>query len=122
MAKVVTPFPSTPKYASASQSKKHYQLKSESINGRVQVRSLGASRRSWNLTWPPMTRAEFDTIYTYIDDNLEGMLNSFDISLPDPKNPGTNQTVECRISNMVQEFEIGVDNLVSFELEITEVL
>jgi len=114
-------FPTTPAFASAKERKKHYQLVSESINGRMQVRSIGASRRMWTLSWPPMTRAEFDTIYTYLD-TLQGQLNTFDISLPDPKNPSVNQTVTCRLANEIQEYEIGVDNLVQFELEIVEVL
>lgn len=121
MAKLAQAFPTTPAIAEAQASKKYYQLVSESINGRVQARSIGASRRSWTLMWPPMTRAEFDPLYTYID-TIEGQLNTFDISLPDPKNPGTNETVECRLAEPLQEYEIGVDNLVEFELEIIEVL
>lgn len=114
-------FPTSPKFATAKESKKHYQLVSESVNGRMQVRSVGASRRSWTLSWPPLTRADFDTIYTYID-TLEGQLNTFDIALPDPKNPSTTQTVTCRLANDLQEYEIGINNLVQFELEIVEVL
>lgn len=115
-------FPSLPYYQSISQTRKHYSLKSESINGRIQVRSLGASRRSWSITWPPMTRAEFDVIYTFIDETLEGDLNTFTIVIPNPKDPLNDETVTCRIDGDVQSYDIGTDNLVQFELDIVEVL
>lgn len=115
-------FPSSPGYSSANQSRKHFRFKSESINGKIQVRSLGASRRSWTLKWPPMTRIQFDPIYTFIDETLYGDLNTFTINLPDPKNPTTDQIVTCRLEGDVQEFDLGTDNLVEFELTIVEVL
>jgi len=68
-----------------------------------------------------MTRAEFDPIYTFLD-TLEGALNTFTISLPDPENPSVNQTVTCRLDGPVQEYAIGVNNLVDFEIDIIEVL
>lgn len=114
-------FPLGSGYATAKQSKKHYQLVSESINGRMQVRSLGASRRQWVLKWPPMTRAAFDPIYTFLE-TLNGSENTFTINLPNPLEPTTDQVVTCRLMGEVQEFDIGVDNFVTFEIDIVEVL
>jgi len=114
-------FPSTPRFKSANEKRKHYQLVSESINGKIQVRSLGASRRSWRLKWPPMTRTEFDTVYTFLQ-TLNGQENTFTINVPDPLVPGSDETVTCRLAGELQEYSIGVSSFVEFELDIVEVL
>lgn len=114
-------FPIAPGFRSATEQREHFQLKSESINGKIQVRSLGASRRKWRLTWPPMTRTQFDPIYTFLL-TLNGQENTFTIDLPNPTDPGTNQIVTCRLDNELQEFDIGINNFVQFELDIVEVL
>lgn len=114
-------FPSSPRFESVREKKRHYQVTSESINGKVQVRSIGASRREYRIKWPVMTRAQFATVYAFLD-NLEGMLYTFDITIPNPENPSVEHTVTCRMDGPLQEYDIGVDNLVEFEIDAIEVL
>lgn len=111
-------FPTEPGYTDVQTSLKHYQLSSESLNGRIQVRSIGASRRNFTVTFPPMTRLEFKPIEDFIEAQV-GMLETFQIALPTPDG---SETVTVRLANDVQEFSVGVDNLYQFEVEMVEVL
>ena len=76
-------FPSSPGFRRVDTRIKHYHLMSESINGRIQVRSLNSNRRYFTLVFPPMTRAEFDPIHDFIN-TKEGPLTTFTIDIPDP--------------------------------------
>ncbi len=111
-------FPISPGFTDVQTSLRHYQLSSESLNGRVQVRSLGASKRTFTVTFPPMTRLEFKPIEDFIEAQ-EGMLETFQIALPTPDGE---ETVTVRLANDVQEFSVGVDQLYEFEVEMIEVL
>lgn len=114
-------FPTSPGFTEVRTRLKHYNLSSESVNGRVQVRSLSSTRRDFTLRFPPMTKTEFDPIYAFID-SQEGMLGTFSITLPDPDNPASTFTITARLANDVQEFSLGVDNLYEFEVDIIEVV
>lgn len=114
-------FPTSPGYTEIQTRLKHYQLKSESINGRIQVRSLNSSRREFTLQFPPMSKAEFEPIYEFIAAQ-EGMLETFSIAIPDPTTPGSNETVTVRLANDVQEFSLGVANFYEFEVDLVEVV
>lgn len=118
-------FPTSPGFRSVRTKLKHYQLASESINGRIQVRSLNSSRREFTVEFPPMTKAQFEPVYEFIAAQ-QGMLETFEIDIPDPTLdpaiPGDNETVTVRLANDVQEFSIGIDNLYSFEIDLVEVI
>jgi hypothetical protein len=114
-------FPTSPGFTSVETKLKHYQLKSESINGRIQVRSLNSSRREFRVEFPPMTKAAFDPIYEFVVAQ-EGMLETFSIAIPDPTTPGSNETVTVRMANDIQEFAIGVDGFYRFEIDLVEVI
>ena len=108
-------------FQSVSTSKRHYNLSSESINGRVQVRSLGASRREFTISYPPMTQAEFKPILDFMD-LQEGMLGTFTIDIPDAST-GIAETVTCRLaSDTAQAYSVGVGNLYEFEVDLIEVV
>ena len=111
-------FPSSPGFRSVSTRVVHYNLRSESINGRLQVRSLGSSRRAFTLSFPPMTRAEFDPIHDFINAK-QGSYTTFTIDVPDPDQDAY-ETVTCRFANDVQEFGAGVDGLYEFEVDLIE--
>jgi hypothetical protein len=49
-------------------------------------------------------------------------LGTFSITLPDPDNPASTFTITARLANDVQEFNLGVDNLYEFEVDIIEVV
>lgn len=111
-------FPTLPKFRSVETRVRHYNLMSESINGRLQVRSLGASRREFIVQFPPMTKAEFEPIYDFIL-LQEGMLETFSISIPNPTETAY-ETVTVRLANDVQEFAVGVNEFYEFEVELIE--
>ena len=111
-------FPSSPGFTSVSTRVVHYNLRSESINGRLQVRSLNSSRREFTLTFPPMTRTEFDPIHDFINAK-EGSFTTFTIDIPDP-DQAAYETVTCRFASDVQEFNVRVDGLYEFEVDLIE--
>ena len=114
-------YPLTPYFQNVKYKKRHYNLMSESLNGRTQVRSLSSSRREFTLVYPPLTRAEMDTVFTFIE-SQDGPLGTFTISLPDPLDPATTYSLTARLADDVQEFDLGVDNLYQYEVDIIEVL
>ena len=111
-------FPTSPGFRSVQTNYRHYNLMSESVNGRIQVRSLGASRREFTVEFPPMTKAEFEPIYDFIL-LQQGMFDTFNIAIPNPTQ-GTYETVEVRLANDIQEFSVGYDGLYEFEIELIE--
>lgn len=108
-------------YENVSYTKKNYQVMSESINGKVQVRNIGASRWQWNIAFPMMTRSEFAPLWTFVQ-GRQGMKLPFDMSLPNPEVPDEYRTYEVRLADSEQEFDVGVDSLISFSMEVIEVL
>jgi hypothetical protein len=114
-------FPTSPGFTQVRTRLKHYQLSSESINGRIQVRSLNSSRREFTISFPPMTKAEFEPIYEFIDAQ-QGMLETFSIAIPDPTTPGSNETITVRLMNDVQEFSISVGDFYELEVDLVEVV
>lgn len=118
-------FPTSPGFTDVQTRVRHYQLKSESINGRIQVRSLNSRRREFTVSYPPMTKQQFQPVYDFLLEQ-EGMLETFQIDLPDPSldpaTPGDDETVTVRLANDVQEFAIGVDGFYRFEIDLVEVI
>jgi len=114
-------FPTSPGFTQVRTRLKHYQLSSESINGRIQVRSLNSSRREFTVSFPPMTKAQFEPIYEFIAAQ-EGMLETFSIAIPDPTTPGSDETITVRLMNEIQEFSIGVGDFYEFEVDLVEVV
>ena len=62
-------------------SSKVFNLASESVSGRTQVRSIGGHRWEFTLVFPPMTRAEFGPVTAFISQQA-GMAESFQVTLP----------------------------------------
>jgi len=111
-------FPSTPKYQSISTRVRHYNLMSESINGRLQVRSLNSSRREFTVSYPVMTKSDFEPIYDFIIAR-QGNYDPFDIALENPT-LGTEETITVRFDGDIQEFDAGVDGFYRFEVDLIE--
>jgi len=112
-------FPTEPGFRNVSTRVRSYNLMSESITGRLQVRSLGASRREFTVEFPPMTKAEFEPIYDFLL-LQDGMLETFSITIPNPTTVSGEETVTVRLANDVQEFDKGVNSLYSFEVDLIE--
>ena len=114
-------FPTNVGFTDVSFKTRRYELFSESINGRTQVRSLGANRRELTVTLAPMTRAQFKPVYDFIE-SQNGRAGVFSISVPDPTHATNNITLSVRLANEVQEYPIGVDSLYNYEVDLIEVL
>lgn len=114
-------FPTNVGFQEVTFKKRRYDLYSESINGRTQVRSLGATRRELTISFPPMTRAEFKPVYDFIE-SQNGRHGTFSISVPDPSHATNNITLTVRLANELQEYPIGVDSLYNYEVDLIEVL
>ena len=114
-------FPTSPGFSKISRRTRHYNLSSEAINGRTQVRNLGAVRREYTLTFPPMKPATFEPIFDFIE-LQQGKFGTFSISLPDPSSPGNDFTMTARLNSDVQEYEHDVGDFISYEIDIIEVL
>ena len=114
-------FPTNVGFTNVAFKKRRYEVMSESINGRTQVRSLGAVRRELTITFPPMTRAEFKPVYDFIE-SQNGRLGTFSISVPDPSHATNNISITVRLANELQEYPIGVDSLYNYEVDLIEVL
>lgn len=111
-------FPTSPGFRSVQTRVRNYNLTSQSINGRLQVRSLGSSRREFTIEFPPMTKAEFEPIYDFIVAR-GGSYETFDIAVPNPTETAY-ETVTVRLDGDVQEFGAGVDGLYEFEIDLIE--
>ena len=107
-------------YASVSGRVVRYNLRSTAINGREQVRNVGGERLEWTVTFPPMTRTEFDAVWSFIYP-LDGGITSFTASLPNPFRPGVYENYSVRLANDVQEYDMRKDGLVEFEIDLVQV-
>jgi hypothetical protein len=65
-----------------------------------------------------MTKAEFEPIYDFILAR-QGGFDAFDIAIPNPTETAY-ETVTVRLDGDVQEFEVGVDGLYEFEVDLIE--
>lgn len=114
-------FPTDPGFVSVRTRMRHFNVSTETVNGRRQVRNLGVRKRTWTLMFPPMTKAEFEPVFEFIDAQ-DGPYGTFSITLPDPSDPTTPETVTARVVDDIQEFEIDNASLYSFEVDIEEVV
>lgn len=74
-------YPSTPEFQAINLESRHANISSETISGRMQVRSLGSQRWSFTARYNPMTRAEFQPVYAFVI-SQQGMLGTFQIVPP----------------------------------------
>jgi hypothetical protein len=74
-------YPSSPGFTAVGFKIKTYSLKSESISGRIQVRSIGSSKFEFSASYPPMTASEFNPVLAFVTAQ-EGMKETFQITLP----------------------------------------
>lgn len=74
-------YPTTPEFQAINLESRHSNISSETISGRMQVRSLGSQRWSFTARYNPMTRAEFQPVYAYVI-SQQGMLGTFTITPP----------------------------------------
>ena len=74
-------YPTTPEFQAINLKSTHNNLKSTTVSGRVQVRTIGGQKWSFSAKYNPMTRAEFQPVFAFIA-SQQGMLGTFTIVPP----------------------------------------
>lgn len=74
-------YPAEPEFQAINVSSRHNNLFSETVSGRVQVRTLGGQRWAFTAQYNRMTRAEFQPVFAFVT-SQQGRLGSFGIVPP----------------------------------------
>lgn len=75
-------YPTTPVFNFVNFRSEFFNLSSETISGRIQVRNIGGQRFGFSAAYPPLTRAEFSPVLGFIMAQ-RGMAETFTIVLPE---------------------------------------
>jgi hypothetical protein len=84
-------YPSTPVFSSVGFTSEYFNLSSQTISGRMQVRNIGGQRFRFTASYPPMSRAEFAPVNAFIM-SQRGMAETFTIFLPEVSTKGGTAT------------------------------
>jgi hypothetical protein len=74
-------YPTTPEFQAVNLKSTHNNLKSTTISGRTQVRTIGGQRWEFSAKYNPMTRAEFQPVFAFVT-SQQGSLGTFTIVPP----------------------------------------
>lgn len=74
-------YPAEPEFQAINVSSRHNNLFSETVSGRVQVRTLGGQRWAFTAQYNRMTRADFQPVFAFVT-SQQGRLGSFGIVPP----------------------------------------
>lgn len=74
-------YPSTPEFQAINLESKHNNVMSETVSGRMQIRTLGGQRFSFTAKYNPMTRAEFQPVFAFVM-SQQGRFGTFGIVPP----------------------------------------
>ena len=75
-------YPSTPEFNAVNFTSEYFNVSSQTISGRIQVRNIGGQRFSFSASYPKMVRAEFSPVKGFIMAQ-RGMAETFTIVLPE---------------------------------------
>ena len=74
-------YPTTPEFQAINLKSTHNNVKSTTVSGGVQVRSIGGQKWAFSAKYNPMTRAEFQPVFAFVT-SQQGMLGTFGIVPP----------------------------------------
>ena len=74
-------YPTTPEFQAVGLKSTHNNLKSTTISGRTQVRTIGGQKWEFSAKYNPMTRAEFQPVFAFVT-SQQGSLGTFAIVPP----------------------------------------
>lgn len=74
-------YPTTPEFQAVNLKSTHNNLKSTTISGRTQVRTIGGQKWQFSAKYNPMTRAEFQPVFAFVI-SQQGSLGTFTIVPP----------------------------------------
>jgi hypothetical protein len=75
-------YPTSPVFNSVNFTSEFFNLSSQTISGRTQVRNIGGQRFTFTAAYPSMTRAEFSPVQGFLMAQ-RGMAETFTIVLPE---------------------------------------
>jgi hypothetical protein len=75
-------YPASPVFNSVSIGNEYFNLSSQTISGRIQVRNIGGQRFKLTASYPPMSRAEFAPVNAFVMAQ-RGMAETFTIVVPE---------------------------------------
>ena len=74
-------YPTTPEFQAVNLKSTHNNVKSTTISGRTQVRTIGGQKWQFSAKYNPMTRAEFQPVFAFVI-SQQGSLGTFTIVPP----------------------------------------
>jgi len=74
-------YPTTPEFQAINLESRHNNVMSETVSGRMQVRTLGGQRWSFTAKYNPMTREEFQPVFAFVM-SQQGRFGAFTIVPP----------------------------------------
>lgn len=103
-------YPTSPVFTSANFRSEFFNLSSQTISGRTQVRNIGGQRFTFTAAYPPMTRAEFSPVMGFIMAQ-RGMAETFTIVLPDVSSSSgsVSGTISAAADGGIGDTSIAVD-------------
>lgn len=106
-------YPATPVFKSINFTSKYYNLSSESISGRTQVRNIGGQRFEFSAAYSKLSRSEFAPVQAFVMAQ-RGMAETFSIVLPEisSQSGDASGTVLTSIAEDIGQTDISIDGLV----------
>lgn len=103
-------YPTSPVFTSANFSSEFFNLSSQTISGRTQVRNIGGQRFTFTAAYPPMTRGEFSPVMGFIMAQ-RGMAETFTIVLPEVSSSSgsVSGTIAASAAGSIGDTSIAVD-------------
>ena len=74
-------YPATPEFQAVNIKSTHNNLRSVTVSGRVQVRTIGGQKWEFSAKYNPMTREEFQPVFAFTT-SQQGSLGTFTITPP----------------------------------------
>lgn len=103
-------YPTSPVFTSANFRSEFFNLSSQTISGRTQVRNIGGQRFTFTAAYPPMTRTEFSPVMGFLMAQ-RGMAETFTIVLPEVSSSSgsVSVTIAASAAGSIGDTSIAVD-------------
>jgi hypothetical protein len=105
-------YPSSPVFSSLNFTSEYFNLSSQTISGRIQVRNIGGQRFKFTSSYPPLSRTEFGPVLAFVMAQ-RGMAETFTIVLPEisSKHGNASGTVVAAVGAAIGATSISVSGL-----------
>lgn len=105
-------YPSSPVFNSLNFTSEYFNLSSQTISGRIQVRNIGGQRFRFTAAYPPLSRTEFGPVLAFVMAQ-RGMAETFTIVLPEisSKHGNASGTVSAAVGVAIGATSVSVSGL-----------